>query len=137
MEETYDNRLYFCENKISDIHETISKKIYERISLVPNLANKKYIMNIDKMDSLNEITKSQPESPVTVCDVEKIYQPCPRFNSELEDSYTEKNEVSDGVNTTFYEKHDCIHNVIHDYIDITPDRSMQIRYCDKCMMTFS
>lgn len=30
----------------------------------------------------------------------------------------------------------CNHNKIHDLIDITPDKSMYIIYCDKCYCTF-
>ena len=30
----------------------------------------------------------------------------------------------------------CNHNKIHDLIDITPDKSMNIIYCDKCYCTF-
>jgi hypothetical protein len=29
----------------------------------------------------------------------------------------------------------CSHDYIDDYIDIDPDRSMQITYCTRCMMT--
>ena len=29
----------------------------------------------------------------------------------------------------------CIHEFVDDFIDIDPDRSMQISYCSKCMMT--
>ena len=31
---------------------------------------------------------------------------------------------------------DCIHRIIIDYIDIDPDRSTQIIYCEKCFLTF-
>ena len=31
----------------------------------------------------------------------------------------------------------CSHHYIDDFIDIDPDRSMQITYCTKCMMTKS
>ena len=30
----------------------------------------------------------------------------------------------------------CQHNIITDQIDVDPDRSETIRYCDKCMHTF-
>jgi hypothetical protein len=30
----------------------------------------------------------------------------------------------------------CNHNVIEDLIDIDPDRSKMIKYCDKCYKTF-
>lgn len=30
----------------------------------------------------------------------------------------------------------CSHNKIHDLIDITPDKSMNIIYCNKCYCTF-
>lgn len=30
----------------------------------------------------------------------------------------------------------CNHNVVVDFIDITPERSQVIRYCSKCMITF-
>lgn len=29
----------------------------------------------------------------------------------------------------------CPHDYVDDFIDIDPDRSMQITYCSKCMMT--
>lgn len=31
---------------------------------------------------------------------------------------------------------DCIHRIVVDYIDIDPDRSRQIIYCEKCFWTF-
>ena len=31
---------------------------------------------------------------------------------------------------------ECIHRVVMDYIDIDPDRSQEIVYCDKCFFTF-
>jgi hypothetical protein len=31
----------------------------------------------------------------------------------------------------------CSHDYVDDFIDIDPDRSMQISYCTKCMMTKS
>jgi hypothetical protein len=30
---------------------------------------------------------------------------------------------------------ECIHRVVVDYIDIDPDRSQQIVYCEKCFYT--
>lgn len=30
----------------------------------------------------------------------------------------------------------CKHNYVEDYIDIDPDKGMQITYCDKCFQTF-
>ena len=30
----------------------------------------------------------------------------------------------------------CIHRVVVDYIDIDPDRSQEIVYCEKCFYTF-
>ena len=30
----------------------------------------------------------------------------------------------------------CSHNIIEDYIDIDPDKSKQIFYCDKCFTCF-
>lgn len=31
----------------------------------------------------------------------------------------------------------CAHKIIEDYIDIDPDRSRQVFYCEKCFATFS
>jgi len=31
----------------------------------------------------------------------------------------------------------CAHNIVYDHIDITPDRSENIWYCDKCWQTFN
>ena len=31
----------------------------------------------------------------------------------------------------------CIHNIVTDYIDITPDYGHNISYCDFCMKTFT
>lgn len=31
---------------------------------------------------------------------------------------------------------ECIHRVVVDYIDIDPDRSQEIVYCEKCFYTF-
>lgn len=30
----------------------------------------------------------------------------------------------------------CCHEIITDYIDIDPDKSMTIKYCSKCSLTF-
>ena len=30
----------------------------------------------------------------------------------------------------------CCHEIITDYIDIDPDKSMTIKYCNKCSVTF-
>jgi hypothetical protein len=90
-----------------------SKNVFGQYAGIPKKqSNKKYIININKMDVLKDITNNQPESPITVSDV-------------------------DLLNDEFHEPIECEHNIIHDYIDITPDKSMQIKYCDKCMMTFS
>jgi hypothetical protein len=72
--------------------------------------NKKSVINIDKMDYSNET--NTVESPITVCDVDLL---------------TEKKEEQ--------KKQECLHNIIVDYIDITPDRSARIKYCDKCFVT--
>ncbi len=31
----------------------------------------------------------------------------------------------------------CVHDVMTDYIDITPDKSIMIRYCKFCGVTFT
>lgn len=31
----------------------------------------------------------------------------------------------------------CNHEIVHDLIDIDPDRSKSITYCEKCYITFS
>lgn len=36
-----------------------------------------------------------------------------------------------------YIESNCIHNIVTDYIDITPDYGHNIRYCDICMKTFT
>lgn len=53
-----------------------------------------------------------PKSPITVCSV-------------------------DNLNTQILLEDECSHNIVDDYIDITPDRSMKIKYCDICMKTFN
>lgn len=35
-----------------------------------------------------------------------------------------------------YLKTNCRHNVIQDIIDITPEQSISIRYCDRCELCF-
>jgi len=35
-----------------------------------------------------------------------------------------------------YLKEYCKHSIIDDFIDIDPDRSKYIRYCEKCELTF-
>jgi hypothetical protein len=37
----------------------------------------------------------------------------------------------------FYIDKNCTHNIVTDYIDITPEYSKQIDYCDICMKTFN
>ena len=37
--------------------------------------------------------------------------------------------------TKYIEKY-CHHDIIDDDIDITPEKSMRIHYCNKCMTTF-
>jgi hypothetical protein len=53
-----------------------------------------------------------PNSPVTVCSVEEL-------------------------NTPTTDKDICYHNIVDDNIDITPDKSMKIRYCEICLVTFN
>lgn len=36
-----------------------------------------------------------------------------------------------------YIESNCVHNIVTDYIDITPDYGRNIRYCDICMKTFT
>ena len=36
-----------------------------------------------------------------------------------------------------YIESNCVHNIVTDYIDITPDYGHNIRYCDICMKTFT
>lgn len=36
-----------------------------------------------------------------------------------------------------YISKNCIHNITNDYIDIECDRSLKIKYCEKCLETFS
>ena len=51
-------------------------------------------------------------------------------------------EKNDEVNTIlkmvdkFLLKH-CRHEIVDDLIDIDPDRSKSIRYCEKCLITFT
>lgn len=35
-----------------------------------------------------------------------------------------------------YLQHYCIHSIVSDMIDIDPDKSRTIRYCEHCMQTF-
>jgi hypothetical protein len=43
----------------------------------------------------------------------------------------------DDLNVEIFEdSSECKHNIVDDYIDITPDRSMKIKYCDICLVTF-
>jgi len=35
-----------------------------------------------------------------------------------------------------YLKANCQHNVIQDFIDISPEQSISIRYCDRCDLCF-
>jgi len=30
----------------------------------------------------------------------------------------------------------CVHKILHDYIDIDPDKTKLIYYCEKCNLTF-
>ncbi len=51
-------------------------------------------------------------------------------NSDIEhDTKKIDNEIK-----VFLMKH-CAHDVITDYIDITPNRGMNIKYCSKCGLT--
>tara|TARA_B100000902_G_scaffold54557_1_gene61273 strand:- start:318 stop:539 length:222 start_codon:yes stop_codon:yes gene_type:complete len=36
-----------------------------------------------------------------------------------------------------YIESNCVHNIVTDYIDVTPDYGHSIRYCDICMKTFT
>lgn len=45
-------------------------------------------------------------------------------------------ELISSLETTL--KNECCHNyIVNDYIDIGPERSMPINYCDRCYQTFS
>jgi hypothetical protein len=37
---------------------------------------------------------------------------------------------------THYLETNCQHNIVFDYIDISPDDGYNIRFCDICMKTF-
>jgi uncharacterized protein YozE (UPF0346 family) len=52
-------------------------------------------------------------------------------NKEDEDLTQIYNSIKKYIN-----KH-CKHNIISDYIDITPDYGQTIKYCDKCWQTFN
>ena len=39
-------------------------------------------------------------------------------------------------NTQFCQQITCVHNIIEDLIDITPDNSKYVYYCDKCHECF-
>ena len=36
-----------------------------------------------------------------------------------------------------YIESNCVHNIVTDYIDVTPEYGHNIRYCDICMKTFT
>ena len=40
------------------------------------------------------------------------------------------------ANTNLEITNHCCHEIITDYIDIDPDKSMTIKYCNKCSLTF-
>ena len=50
-------------------------------------------------------------------------------NKNEQDTKKIDNEIKN-----FLMKH-CLHDVITDYIDITPNRGMNIKYCKKCGLT--
>lgn len=44
-----------------------------------------------------------------------------------------KNKIT---KTTTIKTNECEHNIIQDWIDIDPDRSMTVFYCEHCLQTF-
>ena len=53
------------------------------------------------------------------------------FKNKVNDEYSKICKLID----EYVLKH-CEHNIIEDLIDIDPDRSKSISYCDKCFHTF-
>jgi hypothetical protein len=57
---------------------------------------------------------------------------------EMRDEMARIEVATDETNTiinTFLMRY-CVHDVMTDYIDITPDKCITIRYCKNCGVTF-
>jgi len=62
--------------------------------------------------------------------------------SSLEDNVYENPVLRDNLNVINIQenirsflKHNCKHELVTDYIDLTPEQSQKIVYCTKCNMT--
>ena len=99
---------------MNNSQKDFSLKKIEKVSKKNPFQSLSEITNNDvfpKKERMSVIDIQHPKSPVTICSVDEL-------------------------NVVMSDKNVCCHNIVDDYIDITPDRSMRIKYCDICMVTF-
>lgn len=65
-----------------------------------------------------------------LCNVQHILKELTDNDNDIEIQQIHKLVVN-------YIESNCKHNIITDYVDITPDYGHNIRYCNICMKTFT
>jgi len=123
----------------------VLKKLHEeRINYNKNILNILSSTNTDIKDKLNthyshDMTNFFNEKKIDYVireSSDRLYVLNLNENAINRDEIIEVNESELNENQIVEENSFCQHQIITDLIDIDPDRSMTIRYCEKCEETF-
>jgi hypothetical protein len=112
-----------------------------RCHYVVGVSENKYILNIDTFNSyqMQICANENSTNSLDICSFKMSTCEkglcCKCVNNKSVSPVTVS--AVDDLNVEILEdSSECKHNIVDDYIDITPDRSMKIKYCDICLMTF-
>ena len=124
---------------LNSLHEETLRSHY-----VVGVSENKYILNIDTINSYQmfEMQNCVNENSGNSLDLCSFKMPtcekglsCKCVNNKSVSPVTVS--AVDELNIEILEdSSECKHNIVDDYIDITPDKSMKIKYCDICFLTF-
>lgn len=70
-----------------------------------------------------------------ITDLSNISPPLFQKTSKVAENIKD-NEQDSSDSTEKANKEACEHSIVYDHIDITPEKSLLIQYCDKCWDTF-
>jgi hypothetical protein len=77
------------------------------------------IMSYTYIITMSQLTDLSNISP-------PLFQKTSKVAENIKEEGSTKETIEDG----------CEHNIVYDNIDITPEKSLLIQYCDKCWDTF-